>query len=177
MFRELNCQGFDTNASKVAVLVLAVLWILTLYWAKNSWVAWATIALVVALILVRGTLLTTFTPSLIRVLLGADTNRYAGSWRTASHCAFWSFSLGSCPASIRCGISSMQVLPPFDRHRRRRLTVQDTLARKVNTSDASEYATMIGCCSSKFWGESQTPDDCRKNSSFRRVLASPIAVV
>lgn len=29
---------------------------------------------------------------------------------------------------------------------------QDTLARKVNTSDASEYAHMIGCCGSRFWG-------------------------
>lgn len=31
--------------------------------------------------------------------------------------------------------------------------MQDTLARKVNSSDASEYATMIGCCGSRFWGE------------------------
>lgn len=32
------------------------------------------------------------------------------------------------------------------------LIVQDTLQRKVNTSDASEYARVIGCCSSRFWG-------------------------
>jgi hypothetical protein len=30
---------------------------------------------------------------------------------------------------------------------------QDTLQRKVNTSDASEYAAIIGCCGSRFWGE------------------------
>jgi uncharacterized protein YqgC (DUF456 family) len=45
-------QGFDTNASKVAVIVLAVLWILTLWWAQKSWVAWVTIALVAVLIIV-----------------------------------------------------------------------------------------------------------------------------
>lgn len=47
-----RAQGFDTNASKVACLVLAFIWILTLWWAKSSWVAWATIALMVGLVLV-----------------------------------------------------------------------------------------------------------------------------
>jgi Peptidase M50B-like len=28
----------------------------------------------------------------------------------------------------------------------------DTLARKVNTSDASVYAEMVGCCGSRVWG-------------------------
>ena len=31
-------------------------------------------------------------------------------------------------------------------------SVQDTIVRKVNSSDASEYAHIIGCCSSRFWG-------------------------
>lgn len=47
-----HSQGFDTNASKVACLVLAFIWILTLWWARSSWVAWATIALMVGLVLV-----------------------------------------------------------------------------------------------------------------------------
>jgi len=34
-------------------------------------------------------------------------------------------------------------------------TTQDTLARKVNSSDASEYAMQIGFCSSRFWGETK----------------------
>lgn len=29
----------------------------------------------------------------------------------------------------------------------------DTIARKVNSSDASEFAVMIGCCPSRVWGE------------------------
>lgn len=33
-----------------------------------------------------------------------------------------------------------------------KLTLQDTLQRKVNTSDASEYANVVGCCGSRFWG-------------------------
>jgi len=34
------------------VIVLGVLWLLTLWWAKKSWVAWLTILLVAALIVV-----------------------------------------------------------------------------------------------------------------------------
>jgi hypothetical protein len=49
----------------------------------------------------------------------------------------------------RCQSSLPFFKPPAD------AVGQDTLQRKVNTSDASEYATMIGCCSSRFWGESR----------------------
>ncbi|KAK1927389.1 peptidase M50B-like-domain-containing protein [Papiliotrema laurentii] len=97
--------GFDTNASKVAVLVLAVLWILTLWWARRSWVAWVTIALVAGLILI--------------------------CWLVKESVALRFFVLF---------IGVMSCL------------YSDTLARKVNSSDASEYATMIGCCGSRFWG-------------------------
>lgn len=58
------------------------------------------------------------------------------------------------------------------RENRSRSDVQDTLARKVNTSDASEYATMIGCCSSKFWGGSS-----QVQADIRRVLAVTICAV
>ncbi|GFZ42734.1 hypothetical protein JCM24511_00452 [Saitozyma sp. JCM 24511] len=80
--------GFDTDASKVACLVLSFFFLLTLWWARKSWIAWITIALMAALIV-------------------------------------WDI-------------------------------IDDTLDRKVNTSDASEYANMIGCCGSRFWGESTT---------------------
>ncbi|KAE8539777.1 hypothetical protein D1P53_003714 [Cryptococcus gattii VGV] len=91
--------GFDTNASKVACLVLAFIWILTLWWAKSSWVAWATIALMVGLVL---------------------------------------------SVALRFLILFIGVMSCF--------YAIDTLARKVNTSDVSEYAHMIGCCGSRFWG-------------------------
>ena len=50
---------------------------------------------------------------------------------------------------------------------------QDTLARKVNSSDASEYAHMIGCCGSRFWGELLTLGLRYKAHSHRGVLAAP----
>ncbi|BEJ06127.1 hypothetical protein CcaverHIS641_0306490 [Cutaneotrichosporon cavernicola] len=37
-----SIQGFDINASKVACLVLAPLLLITLWWARRSWVAYAT---------------------------------------------------------------------------------------------------------------------------------------
>lgn len=33
----------------------------------------------------------------------------------------------------------------------------DTIARKVNSSDASEFAVMIGCCPSRVWGKAAMP--------------------
>lgn len=30
--------------------------------------------------------------------------------------------------------------------------IDDTIARKVNSSDASEFAAMMGCCGSRVWG-------------------------
>ncbi|KAI6097925.1 peptidase M50B-like-domain-containing protein [Pisolithus croceorrhizus] len=35
--------GFDTNASKVACLVLAVFFLFTLWWAKKNWLSWVLI--------------------------------------------------------------------------------------------------------------------------------------
>ncbi|UOH80333.1 hypothetical protein LQV05_002984 [Cryptococcus neoformans] len=107
--------GFDTNASKVACLVLAFIWILTLWWARSSWVAWATIVLMVGLVL-------SVALRFLILFIGVMSCFYA----------IW------------------DIIDASSLHERRRNT--DTLARKVNTSDASEYAHMIGCCGSRFWG-------------------------
>ncbi|OXC70204.1 hypothetical protein AYX13_01113 [Cryptococcus neoformans] len=114
--------GFDTNASKVACLVLAFIWILTLWWARSSWVAWATIALMVGLVLV--------------------------CWLVAQSVAlrFLILFIGV----MSCFYAIWDIIDASSLHERRRNT--DTLARKVNTPDASEYAHMIGCCGSRFWG-------------------------
>ncbi|WVQ73752.1 hypothetical protein IAR50_003332 [Cryptococcus sp. DSM 104548] len=103
--------GFDTNASKVACLFLAFIWILTLWWAKSSWVAWATIALMVGLVLV--------------------------CWLVADSVALRFFVL--FVGVMSCFYAIWDI-------------IDDTLARKVNTSDASEFAKMIGFCGSRFWG-------------------------
>lgn len=103
--------GFDTNASKVACLVLAFIWILTLWWARSSWVAWATIALMVGLVLVCWLVAQSVALRFLILFIGVMSCFYA----------IWDI-------------------------------IDDTLARKVNTSDASEYAHMIGCCGSRFWG-------------------------
>lgn len=45
-----NAQGFDTRASRVACLVLAVFFMLTLVWARKSLIAWITIIFTAGLI-------------------------------------------------------------------------------------------------------------------------------
>lgn len=47
-----NAQGFDTCASRVACIVLAVFFLLTLVWARKSFIAWLMILFFVALIVV-----------------------------------------------------------------------------------------------------------------------------
>jgi len=48
----LTFKGFDTNASKVACLVLCTFFLLTLFWARKSWIAWCTILFAASLIVV-----------------------------------------------------------------------------------------------------------------------------
>ncbi|WWC99136.1 hypothetical protein V866_006031 [Kwoniella sp. B9012] len=103
--------GFDTNASKVACLILAFFWILTLWWARSSWVAWATIALMAGLIVITWLVAHSVALRFLILFIGVMSCLYA----------IWDI-------------------------------IDDTLARKVNTSDASEYANLIGCCGSRFWG-------------------------
>ena len=45
-----DIQGFDTRASRVACLVLAVFFMLTLVWARKSMIAWVTILFTAGLI-------------------------------------------------------------------------------------------------------------------------------
>nr|XP_031863112.1 uncharacterized protein CI109_001590 [Kwoniella shandongensis]KAA5530184.1 hypothetical protein CI109_001590 [Kwoniella shandongensis] len=104
--------GFDTDASKVACLVLAFFWILTLWWARRSWIAFATIALMAALVIICWLVAHSVALRFLVLFIGVMSCFYA----------IWDI-------------------------------VDDTLARKVNTSDASEYANIIGCCGSRFWGE------------------------
>jgi hypothetical protein len=45
-------QGFNTNASKVASLVLGFFMLLILYWAYKSWTAWFSILITVGIIVI-----------------------------------------------------------------------------------------------------------------------------
>jgi len=103
--------GFDTNASKIACLVLAVFFLLTLWWARRNWLTWVLILGMAGLIVL-----------------------------------FWFIDGG---AGLRYLIlfigvmSCMYVLWDI---------VDDTVARKVNASDASQFARICGCCPSQVWG-------------------------
>ncbi|RXW21810.1 hypothetical protein EST38_g4038 [Candolleomyces aberdarensis] len=103
--------GFNTNASKVASLVMAVFFLFTLWWARRNWLTWL-------LILGMSGLIVMF-------------------WFVADSIALRYFVL------FIGVMSCMYVL--WD-------VVDDTLARKVNSSDASVFADRYGCCPSRVWG-------------------------
>lgn len=77
--------GFDTVASKVACIVLAVFFIFTLWWARKNWLTWALIAGLGALIVLawykihRDLILEEF-------LIGKD---FIGSSKILWRCATW----------------------------------------------------------------------------------------
>ncbi|KII89323.1 hypothetical protein PLICRDRAFT_40981 [Plicaturopsis crispa FD-325 SS-3] len=103
--------GFDTDASKVASLVLAVFFLFTLWWARRNLLTWA-------LIFVMSGLIVLF-------------------WFVAGSVALRYFVL------FIGVMSCMYVL--WD-------VVDDTIARKVNSSDASAFAHICGCFPSQVWG-------------------------
>ncbi|KAJ3517481.1 hypothetical protein NLJ89_g490 [Agrocybe chaxingu] len=103
--------GFNTNASKVASIVMAVFFLFTLWWARRNWLSWL-------LILGMSGLIVLF-------------------WFVAEGVALRYFVLF-------IGVMSCMYVV-WD-------VIDDTLARKVNTSDASEFARLLGCCPSRVWG-------------------------
>jgi len=103
--------GFDTNASKVACLVLAAFFIFTLWWARKNWLSWVLIIGMSGLIILF--------------------------WFVADAVALRYFIL------FVGVMSCMYVL--WD-------VIDDTIRRKVNTSDASAFAEICGCCPSRVWG-------------------------
>lgn len=103
--------GFDTNASKVASLVLAVFFLFTLWWARRNWLSWLLILGMAGLIVL-----------------------------------FWFIGGGIALRFFVLFIGVMSCMyVVWD-------VIDDTLARKVNTSDASEFARVCGCCPSQVWG-------------------------
>jgi len=103
--------GFDTNASKIASLVLAAFFLFTLWWARKNWLTW--------------------------LLILGMTGMIVLFWFVAGGAALRYFVLF-------IGVMSCMYVV-WD-------VIDDTLARKVNTSDASEFARICGCCPSQVWG-------------------------
>ncbi|TFK69634.1 hypothetical protein BDN72DRAFT_870593 [Pluteus cervinus] len=103
--------GFNTNASKVASLVLAVFFVFTLWWARRNLLTWVLILGMSGLIVL-----------------------------------FWFVGEGIALRYLVLFIgvmSCMYVL--WD-------VIDDTIARKVNTSDASAFARHCGCFPAQVWG-------------------------
>ncbi|KAJ1310473.1 hypothetical protein OPQ81_007206 [Rhizoctonia solani] len=103
--------GFDTNASKVACIVLAVFFLITLWWARKNWLTWALIAGMTGLIV------------LFWFVAGGVALRYFVLFVGVMNCMYALWDI-----------------------------IDDTIARKVNTSDAAVFAKQFGCCPAQVWG-------------------------
>ncbi|KAG5727390.1 hypothetical protein E4T56_gene11948 [Termitomyces sp. T112] len=103
--------GFDTNASKVASLVLAVFFLFTLWWARRNLLTWALILGMSGLIV------------LFWFVGGGVALRYLVLFIGVMSCLYVLWDV-----------------------------VDDTIARKVNSSDASAFAEICGCFPSQVWG-------------------------
>ncbi|KAI0311503.1 peptidase M50B-like-domain-containing protein [Amylostereum chailletii] len=103
--------GFDTNASKVASLVLAGFFLITLWWARRNLLTWALILGMSGLIVL-----------------------------------FWFVAGGVALRFLVLFIGVMSCLYVlWD-------VIDDTIARKINTSDASAFSRICGCFPSQVWG-------------------------
>jgi hypothetical protein len=103
--------GFDTNASKVASLVLAAFFIFTLWWARRNLLTWVLLVSMSGLIIL-----------------------------------FWFLEGGVALRFLVLFIGVMSCLYVlWD-------VIDDTIARKVNSSDASAFAKICGCFPSQVWG-------------------------
>jgi len=103
--------GFDTNASKIASLVLAGFFLITLWWARRNLLTWALIFGMSGLIV------------LFWFVAGGVALRYLVLFIGVMSCMYVLWDV-----------------------------IDDTVARKVNSSDASAFAEICGCCPSQVWG-------------------------
>ncbi|KAF7322539.1 hypothetical protein HMN09_00032400 [Mycena chlorophos] len=103
--------GFDTNASKVASLVVGVFWIFTLWWARRNLLTWGLILAMAGLIVLFWLVADSVVLRFFVLFIGVMSCLYC----------IWDI-------------------------------IDDTIARKVNSSDASAFARICGCCPSQVWG-------------------------
>jgi hypothetical protein len=103
--------GFDTNASKVASLALAVFFVFTLWWARRNLLTWVLLLGMSGLIV------------LFWFLKGGEVLRFLVLFIGVMSCLYVLWDV-----------------------------IDDTIARKVNASDASAFAKICGCFPSQVWG-------------------------
>jgi len=103
--------GFDTKASKIACLVLAGFFILTLWWARRSLFTWILIVGMAGLIVAFWFIADSVALRFLILFIGVMSDLYV----------LWD-------------------------------VIDDTIARKVNSSDASHFAQICGCFPSRVWG-------------------------
>ncbi|KAH9024124.1 peptidase M50B-like-domain-containing protein, partial [Lactarius hengduanensis] len=103
--------GFDTDASKVATLVLAVFFLFTLWWARRNLLTWVLLLGMSGLII------------LFWFIKGGVALRYLVLFIGVMSCMYVLWDV-----------------------------IDDTIARKVNSSDASAFAKICGCFPSQVWG-------------------------
>ncbi|KAJ6488626.1 peptidase M50B-like-domain-containing protein [Mycena vitilis] len=103
--------GFDTDASKIAVIVLGVFFLITLWWARRNLLTWALILGMAGLIILFWFVAESVALRYLVLFIGV--------------------------------MSCMYVL--WD-------VIDDTIARKVNSSDASAFSRICGCFPSQVWG-------------------------
>lgn len=103
--------GFNESASKIASLVLAFFFILTLWWARKNWLTWLLILGMSGLIV------------MFWFIAGGVALRYLILFIGVMSCMYVLWDV-----------------------------IDDTIKRKVNTSDASAFAKICGCCPSQVWG-------------------------
>ncbi|KAF9464600.1 peptidase M50B-like-domain-containing protein [Collybia nuda] len=103
--------GFNTNASKIASIVLAVFFLFTLWWARRNLLTWALILGMSGIIV------------LFWFVGGGVALRYLVLFIGVMSCMYVLWDV-----------------------------IDDTIARKVNESDASAFAKICGCFPSQVWG-------------------------
>jgi len=118
--------GFDTNASKIATLVMAGIFILALFWARRE------ILLVIPSLLIICKLIKF--PCRVWVLILSFVGLILACWFIKESVALRFFVL------FMGVMSCMYVIWDI---------IDDTISRKVNSSDATVFARQCGCCPSQ----------------------------
>lgn len=154
--------------------------LLILYWAYKSWTAWFSILITVGIIVICWLVASSVALRFFILFLGVMSCFYTIVCLSPSQSSllFFVFSFVVLSLSIR---HSWQVVGYHRCESLRTVTLyewlrdwwQDTLQRKVNTSDASEYADVVGCCGSRFWGAFWLLVSCICESS--KFLHFPVA--
>jgi len=103
--------GFDAKASKIACLVLAGFFIITLWWARRNMFTWLLIIGMAGLIVAFWFIYDSEALRFLILFIGVMSDLYV----------LWD-------------------------------VIDDTIARKVNSSDASHFAQICGCFPSRVWG-------------------------